>query len=290
MTTPDPYAVPPPGQPADQPPQQPPPQYGYPQQGYPQQGPPAPGYPQSYPPAYPPSYPPPGYGYQAPPRKPIDGVSVAALVFGLIGFMGLWVVGAICGIIGIRRTRPESVQRGRGLAVAGLILSALWAVVWVLGIASIIVFSNSSAGHQVSDVIHGKRALVFALSRGDCFEYAHNAPDAITYGVFTSVRRQDCSGPHDAEVIVADDIDAVTYPGSQSLVDDARARCADSFAALRASHPKESGLTLVIQVPNEFAWKSSGKDTGTARIVCSVRDTAGQRTSALTSVLGSDGA
>jgi hypothetical protein len=296
VTTPDPYAVPPPGQPPQQPgqpgqPGQQPPPYGYAQPGQPPQGAAPPGYPPSYPPTYPPSYPPtyppPGYGYQAPPRKPIDGVSVAALVFGLLGFIGLWVVGIICGIIGVRRTRPDSVQRGRGLAVAGLILSGVWALLWVLGFAAILAFSHSSAGHQVSDVVHGKRALVLSLSRGDCFEYPQGAPDASTYGVFTNVRRQNCSSPHDAEVIVADDIDATIYPGSQSLVDDARARCASAFQAVRQAHP-DAALRLVIHVPTEFAWQASGQDSGTARIVCSVRDSR-QRTGALLG-LGGNGA
>jgi hypothetical protein len=293
VTTPDPYAVPPAGQPAPQPSP-----YGYPQPGQPTPGQPgqpgqaaAPGYPPTYPPGYPPtyppSYPPPGYGYQAPPRKPTDGVSVAALILGLLGFTGLWVFGIICGIIGIRRTGPDSVQRGRGLAVAGLILSGVWALLWVLGIAAIVAFSHSSAGHQVSDVVHGKRALVLALSRGDCYEYAQSASDASTYGVFTNVRRQNCGGPHDAEVIVADDIDATIYPGSQSLVDDARARCASAYQAVRQSHP-DAGLTLLVHVPSEFAWQASGQDAGTARIVCSVRST--QRRSGALLGLGTNGA
>jgi hypothetical protein len=137
MATPPPYPPPPdqqPGQPGQQPPASvtpygPPPGYGAPPQGY---GPP-PGYgapPQGY-------GPPPGYG--APPAGPggdgpsTDGVSIAGLVCAFL----LPPLGLVLSIVGLVRTSGGR-RKGRGLAVAGVVvsvvLSLLLALVTVLAV------------------------------------------------------------------------------------------------------------------------------------------------------------
>lgn len=108
--------LPPPGQPVPPPPQP----------GYQQPGPPPPSGPQQ------------PYGGQQPygaPQEPgTDGVSVAALITGIL-FMGL--IPLILGIIGMKRTKDNGTN-GRGFAIAGVILGALSLVLGiVLAIAAI---------------------------------------------------------------------------------------------------------------------------------------------------------
>ena len=50
-------------------------------------------------------------------------------MFGIIGGV---LISVICGIIGLRRAKAG--QGGRGMAIAGLVLSALWVLVLVAGI------------------------------------------------------------------------------------------------------------------------------------------------------------
>lgn len=80
----------------------------------------------------PPQYPAPGYGaYQAPPppqmTPPYDGISIAALVSGLLG---TGPVAAILGGIGLSRT-ARNVRSGRWMAWTGLILGVLSTIAWI---------------------------------------------------------------------------------------------------------------------------------------------------------------
>ncbi|MEU1538752.1 DUF4190 domain-containing protein, partial [Actinacidiphila glaucinigra] len=58
----------------------------------------------------------------APPRPALDGFAVAALVAGLL--CGLPVVGVVLGAVALSRIKRTG-DRGKGLAVTGLVLSAL---------------------------------------------------------------------------------------------------------------------------------------------------------------------
>ncbi|WP_326545729.1 DUF4190 domain-containing protein [Mycolicibacterium sp. ND9-15] len=92
---------------------------------------------------YPPSYgPAAGYAYAPVPYDPYrgmkpqgtNGIAVAALVISLVSlvFCGLpSIIGLILGIIAMRDTR-RSGQDGYGLALAGVIISGIPIVLWVL--------------------------------------------------------------------------------------------------------------------------------------------------------------
>lgn len=89
--------------------------------------PPAPGYPPV------PGYAPPGYGYQPypPPARPTSGWATAALIFGILSFclpiLGS-LLGIIFGIVGLFKTSDNRAS-GRGMAIAGLVLSIITLVV-----------------------------------------------------------------------------------------------------------------------------------------------------------------
>lgn len=78
----------------------------------------------------------PGYSGE-PPRDGYDArpTSVAAIV-GLIGAFVFWPVGLVASIIGISHTKPGR-KKGRGLAIAGLIVSILAAIVAIFIVVAI---------------------------------------------------------------------------------------------------------------------------------------------------------
>ncbi|MCU1431610.1 MAG: hypothetical protein JWP95_715 [Actinotalea sp.] len=97
---------------------------GYPPPGYPQQG-------------SPPGHPQPGYGQVGPwatRLPPRDGIAVAALVTGLVSVACFFIVaGPVAlglGISGLRRTTANG-TRGRGMAIAGIVLGAVATLVLV---------------------------------------------------------------------------------------------------------------------------------------------------------------
>jgi hypothetical protein len=94
------------------------------------------GYPQQYPPQVP-GYPPqvPGYGPQygqVPPPQSTSGAAIASLVCSLLGCIPVLMslIAIVLGFVGIKSTGNPNV-RGRGMAVAGLILGFLGLIGWI---------------------------------------------------------------------------------------------------------------------------------------------------------------
>ncbi|MDD7465217.1 MAG: DUF4190 domain-containing protein [Actinomycetaceae bacterium] len=76
-----------------------------------------------------------------PPAKSTSGLAIAALILGILAILGSWmpilnnvaivlaVVGAILAIVGIVKLKKEANKGGKGLAIAGLVLSILAIVI-----------------------------------------------------------------------------------------------------------------------------------------------------------------
>jgi hypothetical protein len=96
-------------------------------------------------------YLPPGsYGYQPPPRRGANGMAVTALIMGIIGllFCGVTgVLGAIFGHVALAQIKRTS-EEGRGMAIAGLVLSyvaiAGWLLVYVIYAGMLWTFTATS--------------------------------------------------------------------------------------------------------------------------------------------------
>lgn len=84
----------------------------------------------------------PGYSGQPPQGYDARPTSVAAII-GLIGAFIFWPVGLVASIIGISHTKPGR-KKGRGLAIAGLIVSILAAIVAIFVVVAIAGAASSS--------------------------------------------------------------------------------------------------------------------------------------------------
>lgn len=109
------------------------PPYGQPPYGAPGYGPPAaygqPAYGQQ--PGFGQPYAQPGYGPQ---WGGTNGLAIASLVTGILGFFFVTPVLAIVfGIIGLNQAKSRG-QGGKGLAIAGIVLGVLWIAIFVFAI------------------------------------------------------------------------------------------------------------------------------------------------------------
>lgn len=121
-------------------------------------------------------------GYGAPQPVKTDGVSIAALISGIVCCAP---VGIVLGFMGLSRTKGGQ-RKGRGLAITGLILGFLGLIVWVL--AAIGVVGGVSF---LSSIVEPGDAKV-----GQCVNLDN---DDDTNSVL--MREADCTGDHDAEIV-----------------------------------------------------------------------------------------
>jgi Domain of unknown function (DUF4190) len=161
----NPYASPPPGWQAPVPPAPAPPPYGAPP-GW--QPPPTPPPPYAAPPDWQPPPPPygappgsyPQYGYQHygyPRPQNTNAFAIAALVTSIVlGFLPI-VGGGLAvtfGVIGLRQCARNG-ERGRGLAIAGIVIGGLATAFWILA------FVGIAIGHHGSDGGSGLGAVLY---------------------------------------------------------------------------------------------------------------------------------
>ncbi|WP_300679027.1 DUF4190 domain-containing protein [Nocardioides sp.] len=154
----------------------------------------------------------------APSAGPTDGVSIAALVCAVVGCAAPAAI--VLGAIGLTRTGPGK-RRGRGLALAGLIIGS---VVCLLA-ATALVAGVVVAGSTLNDTPDGAD-----LHAGQCVDIDWADTPGLT----------SCAGKHDGEIIWTGQMTAsqmVAWKSSE-YVDDfcyAQADIADKYAATAAA-------------------------------------------------------
>lgn len=229
MTTPpDPPYPPPPGSyPPPQPGSYPPPPPGsYPPSGYPPPPPPH-GYP-----AQPPYYPPPSGPYPSPPGT--NWWAVVSLIFGLIGGI---LISVVCGIVGLNRAKKG--QGGRGMAIAGLVLSALWAVGGVVLVAALLIFDKGTVSATEVDA-------------GDCLK------ELPASGLVITVDTAPCDEPHTGEIFSVMTMPDGDFPGTFAI-EEYQNRCAPELADYSPEASADPSVGLFVLYPSEDSWKQGDR-------------------------------
>lgn len=221
------------------------PAYGQGQGGYPGNG-----YGQA-PTSYPPPGGYPGPGYPAPQKPGTNGFAIAALIFGIIGGV---LLGFIFGFIALSQTKRTG-QNGRGLALAGIILSAMWTVGIILAI--ILAITTAPKRDNGGAVTQGGDISATALRVGDCI---NNLRDSNNVQSLPGVP---CSQPHEGEVFAVFDLPAGDYPGGAAVEDQVAKECNDRIAAYSPGAAQDPDVGLFSVYPLEKNWNS-----GDRQVVC----------------------
>jgi hypothetical protein len=153
-------------------------------------------------PAYPGS---PGYPSAPAGSSGTDGFALAGFVLSLLSCVPL---GVIFSIVGLSRTGKNSAKSGRGLAIAGLIVSGVWVVLGILAVvAAVMSQPQRDSSGRVTD--EGSTSAL-SIRPGDCLADAG-------LGRTTSVNLVPCTQPHGAQALAAFDVTATRYPGDVEL-------------------------------------------------------------------------
>jgi hypothetical protein len=197
--SPDPYGPPPQGQ-------QP---YG--QQPYGQQP-----YGQPYGQSYGPPYQTWGQGYSpyARPSSSVNGLAVASLVLGVLCCFPA--VGLVLGVIALAQIKKKG-QSGKGLAIAGSVLSSLGLALWVTALAT---GGLSEAWDEFKK--GATQGTAFSVAKGQCFDAPGESLGGLTY----DVDEVPCAGEHDGEVFGEFTMTGGSaFPGDGAVSDAADEKC-----------------------------------------------------------------
>ena len=189
-------------------------------------------------------------------RPPLSGLSVAALVTGVLPLapaaIGL-------GIAGLAATRGGK-RRGRGLATGGLLSAAVWlAVAAALGTVAALTHGFHRPVKAEYSYTH---AAIFGLGLrpGDCISASGGSPVTVV----------PCASPHDGEVFATLTLPAGPWPGPDAVRQAANDGCA---ARLHGYLNPQLAVSLSQDYvyPDQVAWSG-----GTRTVICEVRATSGQ--------------
>ncbi|RII15909.1 hypothetical protein DSC45_16835 [Streptomyces sp. YIM 130001] len=209
------------------------------------------------------------YGY-VPQPPPVNGLAIAALVLGILCFLPL--VGLILGVLALSQINKRG-ERGKGLAVAGIALSAIGAVLLSVSLVT------GAAGEFVDGFREGmdearESSGPFSLEKGQCFD----VPGGRMSGQARNVDVVSCEEPHDGEVFGSFRLSGDKYPGESRIKDMADARCS-SLADTYVGDPAAVGdeVYLFFYGPTRASYlrgdrevscilhKENGKLTGSLR-------------------------
>jgi hypothetical protein len=188
--------------------------------------------------------------YRPPSAGQISGWAIASLV---VGILGLVVLGVIFGIVALVKIRDYG-QKGLGMAIAGIVLSGVWAVVAVVLVAASHIVGTPNG--QVNDNVDGAAAVssaadasglvnVHALTTGNCFNWADNGQPVA------SVTLIPCLAGHNAQVFAVWQLSSPSssYPGNTYQV--AAQGCEARKASLTAA---ASSLEVADFNPGPAGW------------------------------------
>ncbi|MER7477094.1 DUF4190 domain-containing protein [Streptomyces sp. NPDC126510] len=191
----------------------------------------------------------PGHGPYGPAGRPygtpvsVNALAVAALALGVLCFLPA--AGLVPGLIALRQIR-RSGQSGRGMAIAGSVLSlagiALWAVVLPTG-------AESKAWEGFKDTARGNESL--SLEKGDCFD----APGGLEGDTY-DVDRVPCRGGHDGEVFAVITLPGGAFPGDARITDVADEKCyalQDRYAMDTWAMPAD--VDVYYLMPSRESWR-----------------------------------
>lgn len=172
------------------------------------------------------------------------------LVLGILGLLGSFlapILAIVFGVAGLSRTRRTG-QRGRAIAITGILLGVMWIVLTAL--FAVLVIRNEGYGS------------IAALPGGSCFDNAQPGHVAARVRYLSS-----CSQPHNGEVVGTFALPGTAWPGQQAVSREAAAGCARLLTSVLGQQTLSSGVRGMNYSPSEQAWS-----TGTRAVSCVLVD------------------
>ena len=214
-------------------------------------------------------------------RSGTNGLAIAALCCGLAAVVPVaGVVAIVLGVVALHQLRqvrqvPGPGQRGRGMAIAGIVLGTIGTLVWAgllaLGIIGVVsgtsqsTSSSATAGSGGSGGSAGQPEIfVDDLEAGDCFSGGRT--DQIDL-----VTPVPCTSAHESQVVTIFELPDGDYPGEDEVIAAAEEGCADKADPLLTDAAFDD-LEPSFIYPDSYTWR------GDRTVLCLVEAPTGTTT------------
>jgi hypothetical protein len=164
----------------------------------------------------------------------VNAFAIVAFVLGVLGSGCL--LGIVFGVIALVQAKARG-QRGRGLAITGIVLSVLW----VAGGVALIALGIDVARDTVAEAND--------VREGDCVRDVPDVNRAVT-----SLTAVSCAEPHRAEVVRVIVVPDGDFPGEAALARRAQDECARGLAAYAPRAAQDQRLSLLYLHPRQASW------------------------------------
>ncbi|MFC7596110.1 DUF4190 domain-containing protein [Terrabacter sp. GCM10028922] len=209
-----------------------------------------------------PMLPAPMLSYERTPMPGANGLAIAALCCGLVGLFPIAaVVAVVLGIVALSQLQRR-IQRGRGMAIAGIVLGSLWIVLWIVFVVAAV---NDAPERDVSGAV-AQQSEVFVddLKAGDCFSGGKGDDVDLVTAI-------PCASPHESQVVTTFELPDGAYPGEDAVIDAAEQGCVDKGDPLLTDKAFDE-LEPTFIYPDSYTWR------GDRSIICVVEAPSGTTT------------
>jgi hypothetical protein len=181
-----------------------------------------------------------------PPAGGTEGMAVWALILGIVPlFAGLLGIGLGAGAL--HRVKRNG-RKGRGLAVAGIVLGSLWLLGLLALTARAVVWGPRVHRDASGAPTSGGPVRLADLRAGDCTE------GLPTGSRITTVDVVPCVKGHVGEVFLAYDFEPGTFPGTTEVTRLARGRCQAALPEYVGAAAGTTGYNIVYVKPTARSW------------------------------------
>lgn len=204
------------------------------------------------------------------PRGDTNAFAIAAITTALVGLLcGGSVLGLIFGIVALVQIKRTG-QRGRGMAVSGVVIGALQVVAGLAFIAWGISteLRDDDLRDESGEIVSAGEVPLEELRPGDCL----NGLDLDGAGLISELPAVPCAQSHQGEVIAIFDLPDGDWPGQETVDERATAGCDDRFGNYAfADDDPFVGVSFI--PPTRLTWRAGDRE-----VICIAYYLDGERT------------
>lgn len=158
------------------------------------------------------------------------------------------IVFGIIALVQIRRTR----QRGKGLAIAGLITTGACAV--AIPVIALLVAANTTQPRDDDGrIAHDGLVSVDSLRAGDCL-------NGLAEQISFRVPGVPCDEPHEGEVYGVFSLSGGDWPGEEAITSESRNTCLNLLAGYSSTASYDDQVTVYRLEPTRPGWGAGDRE------------------------------